>query len=158
MSSGKKGKKSFILVLLLALIQLLPYSSCSSSPSIYWSMFKPKGMRTIAGEDSEIYDTTDFGKLKSVVSFEVDIKDLDMDLDKFIGRALGSDVVLVRFPSKLFGWHSYEFLGEVDAGCYDIRTVQAKEKCRVLLSCEVSKKGVAKCHIQVSSKGKKNRI
>lgn len=155
MSSRTKGRKSFLLVLLLALVQLLPHTSCSSSPSIYWSMFKPNGVRTIAGEDSEIYDTTDFGKLKSVVTFEVDIKDLDMDLDKFISRALGKDVVLVRFPSNLFGWHSYEFMGEVDAGCYDIRTVQNKKKCRVLLSCEVNKKGVAICHIQVSSKGTK---
>ena len=153
MTCGSQGRKSFWLVLLLAIVQLLPYSSCSSSPSIYWSMLKPKGIKTIEGEDSEVFDATDFGKLKSVVSFEVDIKDLDMDLDKFVGRALGTDIVLVRFPSKFFGWHSYEFLGEVDGGCYDIRAVQSKKRCRVLLSCEVSKKGVAKCHIQVSSQG-----
>ena len=145
---AKRSRGNLLLLGLFVLVSL-----CSSSSSIYWSMFKPKGMRTDVREDSEVYDTTDFGKLKSVMSFDVDIEDLDMDLDKFISRALGTDVVLVRFASKLFGWHSYEFLGEVDAGCYDIRAVQNNKKCRVLLSCQINKKRIVKCHIQVSSKG-----
>ena len=80
-----------------------------------------------------------------------------ISLDKLISRAFGTDTALVRFPSRLFGWYSYEFLGEVEAGRYDLRAVHNNKRCRVLLSCEVGESGLAKCHIQISSKGIKGR-
>ena len=61
----------FTVLLLMSSLVVTSYSS-----AIYWNLLKPKSMKM--EENDEVFETTDFGKLRSVSSFEVDINDLEM--------------------------------------------------------------------------------
>ena len=94
--------------------------------------------------ESSKFDTlpaSDFGTLKELISFDMDIKNLNMTVSDFISRALGTEPVLVRFPSRLIGWYSYEFVLADDPNCYDLRVVKGKKMYRVVLSYDQKKKG-----------------
>jgi len=69
--------------------------------------------------------------------------------------------MLLRFPSKFIGWHSYEFAVESKLAGYEARAVQGSSKaCRVRMSCKPSKsKGgeVYEVAVYLSCKGIKAR-